>query len=170
MTDNLFHWDTLHKQLQDIMKEELNMLREVLSMMRQEEEALIQRNILSKKSFGSKRSSLNKQLKILQKERSCLTKALTQAANKDFYIHHFNSKNFNILISQDEDNSVETFHLRDQILHLMKNIKRQKDRIATLVKAGDTTAYLEMSIIPIAKQEDSTKKIQTINNEEAVNE
>lgn len=164
MSEHLLNWDTLHKELQHIMKEELNMLREVLSMMREEEEALLRQNLLSKKTIGSKRSSLNKQLKNLQKERSLLTKALTQAANKDFYIHHFNSKNFNLLISEDEENSVETFHLRDQILHLMKSIRQQKDRIAKLLKESMNGPSVGMEMIPICKQ--PVRKIQTITNDD----
>lgn len=168
MNNDILRWDVLHKELQRIMQEELKMLREVLSMMKEEENALIQNNFPSKKLICSRRSCLNKQLKSLQKERNYLTKALTQAAHKDFYIHHFNSKNFNLLISEDEENALETFHLRDQILHLMKSIRQQKDRIATLINSGNNALCMEM--IPLPKQEESHKKIQTITNEEAVNE
>lgn len=170
MTDDLLQWTTVHKQLQDIMKEELKMLREVFSTMKEEETALIQRNLVSKKIIGSKRCSLNKQLKLLQKERSTLTKALVKTLNKDLYIHHFNSKNFNFIISQDEDNAVETFHLRDQILYLMKNIKQLKDRIAKLVKGGEESSYLPLEAMPSCKQKNASKRIQTINTDDPSSE
>jgi|GEM_PF-1341427 len=167
MSDSLLNWDALHKELQHIMKEELAMLREVLSMMREEESSLLQKNLPSKKNLSSKRSSLNKQLKLLQKERSQLTKALTQAANKDFYIHHFNSKNFNLLIAEDEENSVETFHLRDQILHLMKSVRQQKERIATLLKNGSSNSPMSVEMIPIVKPVESLRRTQTIPNDDS---
>lgn len=170
MPDHVLQWTCLHKQLQDIMKQELKMLREVWSVMKEEEEALMQRNLISKKAISSKRCFLNKQLKLLQKERSSLTKSLINNFNKDLYIHHFNSKNFNILISQDEDNAVETFHLRDQILHLMKNIKQLKDRITTLVKNGESDSYSSLELRPSSKHENFSKKVQTINSDDPSSE
>lgn len=170
MTDDVLEWSCLHKQLQDIMKQELKMLRDVWGAMKEEEEALLQRNLVSKKIIKSKRCFLNKQLKIIQKERSNLTKSLVTTLNKDFYIHHFNSKNFNLLISQDEENSVETFHLRDQILHLMKNIKQLKDRIATLMEHAEDSPCLSLEALPSSKQENFSKKIQTINTDDPSSE
>ena len=173
MTNHVLQWTCLHKQLQDIMKEELKMLREVLSAMKEEEHALMQRNLISKKVIKTRRCFLNKQLKILQKERSSLTKSIATTFDKDLYIHHFNSKNFNLLISKDGDNAVETFHLRDQILHLMKNIKQLKDRITILVKSGDSEPYgdpyLSLEILPSCKKQ-GNKRTQTINSDDPSSE
>jgi hypothetical protein len=178
MLDDTSLWSSLHKQLQDIMKEELKMLREVFSIMKEEEEALLHKDFLSKKTIGSKRCLLNKQLKSLQRERSYLTKALVKTSNQALYVHHFNSKNFNLLISQDEDNAVETFHLRDQILYLMKNIKQLKERITILVRAGEHTSLDSLSpgVIPLPieapqqKKKPLAKTIQTMNSEESLPE
>lgn len=166
MHETNFEWDFLHKQLQDLMKQELHMLREVLSSMKQEEEAILQGITVSRKALSSQRAPLNKRLKQLQKERSSITKALVQTLSEEIYIHHFNSKNFNLLISRDEDNAVETFNLRDQILHLMKTIKQQRDRLSKLSYHGENQTMpgqLQINSFP-------TKPLQALQTEENPNQ
>ena len=126
---NLLDWDLLHKQLQDVMKQELTTLRELLSALREEEETLSQGSFLPPYSRCSKRNLINKQLKLIQKERNYLTKSLGKTFTQIVNIHHFNSKNFNALIAKDEDNAMETFSLRDQIIDLMKIVRQYKEQI-----------------------------------------
>ncbi|MBM3191991.1 MAG: hypothetical protein FJZ63_05005, partial [Chlamydiae bacterium] len=138
-------WHALHKQLQETMKEELTKLRELLGLLKQEENVLLQGQALPPYSKTSPRYLINKQLKLLQKRRSALTRALGKTGTQVLYIHHFNSKNFNVLIAQDEDNAVETFSLRDQILSIMKIVRQYKERLDTLSKHPDTAAYVALS-------------------------
>jgi hypothetical protein len=129
-----FDFSSLHKKLQQLMREELSTLREVFDMMKEEE--LIEKTLqpLSKKAFFEKKTEINKRLKSLQKERLYLTKTLGQSYFSENKTTHFNSPFFNKIIEKDEENSLETFHLRDQILHFMKCIRQQKERLVHMKK------------------------------------
>jgi len=129
-----FDFSSLHKKLQQLMREELSTLREVFDMMKEEE--LIKKSLqpLSKKAFSEKKTEINKRLKSLQKERLHLTKRLGQSYFCENKTTHFNSPFFNKIIEKDEENSLETFHLRDQILHFMKCIRQQKERLVLIKK------------------------------------
>lgn len=163
----LLNWNLLHKQLQNIMKEELNMLRELLNTLHEEEENLLQGQSISSKSKSSKRALINKQLKIVQKKRNCLTKALGKSLPQAVNIHHFNSKTFNDLIARDEECSMETFSLRDQIINIMKIIRQYKERIDKLTKYPDTSSYLITNSLSSTKK--TNQKTQVLNIEDQSN-
>ncbi len=162
--NNLLDWSLLHKQLQNIMKEELDMLRELLSALHEEEDNLLQGLSIPSKSRSSKRALINKQLKIVQKKRNCLTKALGKSLPQAVNIHHFNSKTFNELIAKDEECSMETFSLRDQIINIMKIIRQYKERIDKLTKYPDTSSYLVANSLSATKKR--SQKTQVLNIED----
>ncbi len=166
--NNLMNWSLLHKQLQNIMKEELDMLRELLSALHEEEETLLQGLSIPPKSKSSKRALINKQLKIVQKKRNCLTKALGKSLPQVVNIHHFNSKTFNELIAKDEDCCMETFSLRDQIINIMKIIRQYKERIDNLTRYPDTSSYLVANALPATRKKN--QKIQVLNIEDKSSE
>jgi len=165
---NLLDWDVLHKQLQDIMKQELSLLRELLSAMHEEEAILLQGLPTPSNPRSSKRYLINKQLKLVQKKRNYLTKALGKSSPQTVNIHHFNSKTFNELIAKDQESSVETFSLRDQIITIMKTIRQYKERLGNLTKYPDTSSYLVAN--PLSTSKKKCQKIQTLNAEDCQNE
>lgn len=137
--DSLFSdFSFLHKQLQQLMRDELSALREVFDLMKEEELVHNSMPSLNKKVFAEKKNQINKRLKTLQKERSHLTKSLGQSYFSEIKTTHFNSVFFNKIIEKDEENSLETFHLRDQILHFMKCIRQQKERLTHLKKQAES--------------------------------
>lgn len=137
MDSLFFDFSSLHKKLQQLMREELSTLREVFDLMKEEERNHHSMFFLNKKALTQKKSEINKRLKNLQKERSYLTKTLSQSYFSETKTTHFNSVFFNKMIEKDEENSLETFHLRDQILHFMKCIRQQKERLMHLKKQAE---------------------------------
>jgi len=137
MDSLFFDFSFLHKKLQELMREELSTLREVFDLMKEEEHNHHSTALINKKAVSLKKTTINKRLKLLQKERSCLTKTLSQSYFCETKTTHFNSVFFNKIIEKDEENSLETFHLRDQIMHFMKCIRQQKERLSQLKKQVD---------------------------------
>lgn len=138
-----FDFTSLHKQLQQLMKEELVTLRAVFDMMKEEEMHASCSFYDQKKAFKEKKTAMNKRLKALQKQRLFLTKSLGQSSLTEKKTMHFNSPIFNKLIEKDEENALETFHLRDQILHFMKCIKDHKQRLLQRKPSGELFAAPE---------------------------
>jgi hypothetical protein len=164
----LLDWSSKHKQLQIIMKEELEMLRELLSALYEEEANLLQGFSTSSKGRSSKRSLINKQLKLIQKKRNDLTKLLGSSSPQAVNVHHFNSKTFNELIAKDEECSMETFALRDQIINIMKIIRQYKERIDKLIKYPDTSSYLVAHTLSATRKKN--QQIQVLNAEDLSSE
>lgn len=141
--ENYTTWSSLHFELQDLMKEELSMLREVLTSLKEEEKALIQHLEISQENSLDKRTSIHKQLKTTQKLRNQKTRELFKIFNKSFDQLSFNSEIFDELIAQDDDNASETLSLRDQILTIMKYIDQMKETLFFLSsgKASDSKVH-----------------------------
>lgn len=161
MDPSFFDFSLLHKQLQTLMREELSTLREVFDLMKEEEHHHIQSNLTSKKIICEKKTEINKRLKHLQKARSDITKTLGQTYFTTAKTTHFNSVFFNKIIEKDEENSLETFHLRDQILHFMKIIRQQKQRLVCLKKHTEAS-QLSLQLEPIKPMKKQYPKTQTI--------
>ena len=132
MYSDFLDFGSMHKKLQELMKKELCALRTILDLLKEEELAYMTKDLSLKKNLFLKKNETNKGLKQIQKERCALTKSLAETFAKESKTYHFNSSVFNHLISKDHENSVETFHLRDQILHFMKTIRFQKERLLSL--------------------------------------
>lgn len=125
---------TIHLKLQEVMRLELSLLREILSLMKEEENALLEQNKELHASLFSKRAELKQKVKNVQKIRRQATKKLFKDSTQTVDLHHFNSKIFDDLVAQDEENASETFSLREQILKIIQHIDAQKHRITKTFK------------------------------------
>lgn len=152
-----------HKILQETMKQEITALRGVLDLMKEEEIFYSSQKNTAKKTLLEKKAEANKKLKTIQKKRSEIIKKITRQFFNETTKSHFNSSCFNAIIRKDEENSLETFHLRDQILNFMKIIKNQKERLISLKKQPEPIIMVELTgLEPIKK---INKKVQTLDHE-----
>lgn len=162
MYQEFLDFSFMHKKLQELMKKELDTLRSVLDLLKEEEIAYLKDDISHKKNLFLKKNETNKALKKLQKERNALTKSLAETTNSLPKHSHLNSEAFNTIISKDHENSVETFHLRDQIMHFMKTIKTQKERLICLKKQTDSRGHgMQLDLAP-RKLVKKNRQIQTL--------
>lgn len=128
-----------HKKLQEILKEELTILRSLFDLMKEEEIAFLKNKGIAKENLKEEKSETNKKLKLIQKQRHQVTQTLLDEVTTSKRKEHFNSLLFNQIVSKDEENSVETFHLRDQVLNFIEKIEKQKEINHTL--KGQTRSF-----------------------------
>jgi len=132
------------KRLQEIMKEEISALRSLFDLMKEEEILINYQKPFCKKTFSTKKNEVCKKLRMIQKRRHEITKKITEDCVEDPIKADFNSNFFNHIIRKDIENSLETFHLRDQVIHFMKIIKTQKELLMTLKKPSQGSMMIEV--------------------------
>jgi hypothetical protein len=128
-----------HKKLQELLKEELMILRSLFDLMIEEEIAFLKNKGIAKENLKEEKSETSKKLKLIQKQRHQVTQSLLHEFAVPKRKEHFNSQLFNQIVSKDQENSVETFHLRDQVLNFIEKIEKQKEINHTL--KGQNRSY-----------------------------
>lgn len=149
----------LEQRLIEVMRLELSLLREVLHLLKEEEEALLKNNQDLAKSIIKRCSELRRRLKQVQKERRVAIKHFCKKVHKDIDLHQFNSKVFEELSTSDEF-GLETLNLKEQILKLNSHIDEQKKRNQKTSGTENVPIYQESP-----EQSKSVSKLGTIEGE-----
>ena len=124
-----FSWAQLHLDLQELLKKELEVLRDFLSNLSEEEEALFCQNTQNQKLIAEKRPSFTKSLRSIRQKKSRYTKELFSFSGEENY------ESWRDVVKQDQENAEETLLLDEQINLLKVKIRKQKLRNQQLAAA-----------------------------------
>lgn len=115
-------WTELHTQLQSLMKKEIDMMRELLGNLHQEEMFIIRKDKTCWNQLMEERAHLISELSDLRQNRILTTENLESAA---FNAHDAPLED---LLPPDNENSWELLALRDQMLSLLDRMNLQCSR------------------------------------------
>lgn len=152
------------QKLVGVMRLELSILREILHLLKEEEDALLKDKKDVAKSISLKCSDLKKRVKEVQKTRRTTIKDLLCDVTQDIDLHHFNSEVFGNIIAEDDEFGLETLNLKEQILKIISRIDAQKIRNARRMKPSSEEQELKAKLAP--QKIPSSSKLQTIKREE----
>ena len=115
-------WTELHTELQNLMKKEIEAMRELLGNLHQEEILIIQKEMTYWNQIMQERGHLIDQLKYLRHDRTCITQSLESTA------HSHPNVPLEELLPQDHENTWELLALRDQMFALLDRMNLQCSR------------------------------------------
>jgi hypothetical protein len=131
-------WTELHTKLQEVMKREIEMMRQLLANLHQEEMFIVRKDKTYWNQLMEERAALISQLSELREYRLSTTANLESMAK----ISYPNIPLEEVLPRNDE-NSWEILALRDQILALLDRMNLQSSRNEMLVQLELHQAHLE---------------------------
>lgn len=148
------HTEMIHENLKQVMSEEVSTMRELLSNMEQEREALLTNNMSHLKDIMDERKTLFHQIVAIREGRIMWVKKLVKSFREESIDDGqcSNIRDFHELLKDNGSHSCEILCLRDQILSLMERMNTQNSRNNYLLthKILRTYNFLE-SLTPSAR-------------------
>ncbi|MFS8564354.1 MAG: hypothetical protein LVR00_08660 [Rhabdochlamydiaceae bacterium] len=124
-------WLEVHIQLQDSMRKEIEIMREILGNMHQEEYFLLSNDKVSRDHVVEERSLLLKRFNDIRQKRLLATETLE---NLSFPNADLEKASLEECLLQSDENSCETLLLRDQLVAIFNRITMQNSRNQLLCK------------------------------------
>ncbi len=142
-------WLEVHIQLQDSMKKEIDVMREILANMHQEEYFLLSGDKVSKDHVIEERSLLLKRFNDIRNTRLSVTEMLEDLSFPDTDAEKMSLEE--CLLQSDED-SCETLFLRDQLVAIYNRMTMQNSRNQLLCKLSQHQSLGAPQPLPAKKK------------------
>jgi hypothetical protein len=124
-------WLETHIQLQEAMKKEIDVMREILANMHQEEYFLLSNDKISRDHVIEERSLLLTRFHDIRKTRLSVTETLEELS-----FPNAESMSLEDCLRQSDEDSCETLFLRDQLVAIFNRMAVQNSRNQLLFKLG----------------------------------
>lgn len=152
--DDAKEWNTLNERLKEALRKEVNIMRELLANMHQEELSLLLNDQGSLHELLDLRSSIMDRLSALRADR-------IEIADKIEKIAASHSRSFQEITPDiDEDTCTQILSLKDQLIALTEQMNRQRSQNQYLIDHPDHTQILAAQSAPRAKKKASVATYQ----------
>ncbi len=131
-------WTETHEKLQQVMKRELETMRNLLDNMHQEEQFLLRNEKKYWSSMMEERTQLIQQLNSIQEDRQIVTKKLETLTRREH-------APLEELLPAQDTNSWEILSLRDQMLTLLDRMNLQTSRNEMLLHLAQTPTLAQQA-------------------------
>jgi len=155
------NWTEAHTKLQNLMKKEIDTMRELLGNLHQEEMLIIQKEMGYWNQLMEERSHLISQLSHLRQDRASITESLESMA------HLHPNVSLEELLPPDHENTWELLALRDQMFALLDRMNLQCSRNEMLTHLAQHQPTLQPLPEKKAKISIATLPPEDYNNRDA---
>jgi flagellar biosynthesis/type III secretory pathway chaperone len=147
-------WNNLHNDLKEVLQKEVNIMRELLANMHQEEVSLLLNDQGSLHELLQQRSVIVDRLSFLRSNRIATTTKLEQFVSKD------STPAPECILPFEDEMSTEIFSLRDQLMALTEQMNRQQSQNKYLTEHPEHIRASAAQNAPRAKRKASVATYQ----------
>lgn len=147
-------WNTLHEQLKEALQKEVNIMRELLANMHQEELSLLLNDQGSLHELLEQRFTIIERLSTLRATRI----EATEKIEKILVLNNLSSTEQ--ILPAEEVTSTQILSLRDQLMALTEQMNRQQSQNQYLIEHPDHTRMMASQNAPRAKRKASVATYQ----------